>query len=174
MNQPVDYDISYYDGMLRNYSGSAEQICKLRWEWVEETKARTVLDYGSGIGWFRAFAPSGIEVDTHDAMPVPTTGIRREQYDLITLWDVLEHLQDLNELEPYLSKAKWVAISIPILPDNKAWLDWKHFKPYEHLFYPSAEQLKALFDYYGFEEVKRGQPECPPRLDIWNFLYRNT
>lgn len=170
----IDYDLSYYDGMLRNYSASAKQICEIRWEWVKETGARNVLDYGSGIGWFRAFAPKGVEVDTYDAMPVPTTGITRQAYDLVTFWDVLEHLPSLSPVKGILANARYVAISIPILPKGKIWTEWKHFKPNEHLFYPSIDQLEALFREHGFYTLKHGQPECPPRQDIWDFLYAKT
>ena len=168
------YDLSYYDKMLRSYSGSAQLICERRWAWVAEAAPRTVLDYGAGIGWFRAFAPPGVQVDTYDVMPTPQTGITRTTYDLLTLWDVLEHLSSLTEIEALLLGARHVAISIPILPSDQSWIGWKHFKPHEHLFYPTHEQLKALFASFGFDEVKRGQPECPPREDIWNFLYRRV
>lgn len=166
------YDISYYDKMLKNYSATASEICRIRWDWIKEANARTVLDYGSGVGFFRAFRPQGVEVDNFDVMPVPQTGITRKSYDLLALWDVLEHLSGLDPIEPFLNTCPWVAISIPILPQNKSWIGWKHFKPGEHLVYPTAEQLAATFALYGYEEVKRGQPECPPRQDVWNFLYR--
>lgn len=169
------YDIiSYYDKMLKNYSATASEICRIRWDWVKEANARTVLDYGSGVGFFRAFRPQGVEVDNYDVMPVPQTGVTRKSYDLLSLWDVLEHMDGLTALEPFLSTCQWVAISIPILPKDRHWIGWKHFKPSEHLFYPSADQLAALFQAYNYEEVKRGQPECPPREDVWNFLYRKT
>ena len=173
MGDPL-YDISYYDGMLRNYSGSAENICKIRWEWVAECNARNVLDFGCGIGWFRAFAPSYSQVDTFDVMPVPQTGVTREVYDLLTMWDVLEHLPNMDAVEPFLDKCRYVAISIPIMPADTAWMTWKHFKPHEHLFYPTREQIMALFEMYDFELIKEGQPECPPRLDIWNFLFEKV
>ncbi len=166
------YDLAYYDKMLKQYSATAENICRIRWDWVKEANARTVLDYGSGVGFFRAYRPQGVEVDNYDVMPVPQTGITRKEYDLLTLWDVLEHLPSLEEIDNFLKSARFVAISIPILPDGKSWIGWKHFKPSEHLFYPNASQLAAMFASYGFEEVKRGQPECPPRSDVWNFLYR--
>lgn len=174
MTLDAQYDLGYFEKMLRNYSRSAAEICTIRWGWVGEASARTVLDYGSGIGFFRAFAPPDVAVDTFDVMPVPQTGITKDRYDLLTLWDVLEHLPGLEPIERYLETSKHVAISIPILPADQSWIGWKHFKPGEHLFYPTAEQLKAMFASYGFEEVKRGQPECPPRVDIWNFLYRRV
>jgi hypothetical protein len=170
----MDYDLAYYDNMLRNYSSSAEKICAIRWEWIKETDARKVLDYGSGVGWFRAFAPKGVEVDTTEILSVPQTGIRHANYDVLTLWDVLEHLPSLSPIEELLKWTRYVAISVPILPEGALWTGWKHFKPTEHLFYPTAGQLGALFGSYGFSEVKRGQPECPPRQDIWNFLYEKV
>lgn len=168
------YDLEYYDHMLRIYSGSAKEICQRRWAWVAQVSPRTVLDYGCGVGWFRAYAPEDVEVDTFDVMPVPQTGIAHEHYDLVTFWDVLEHLPNMRVIEPVIEAAKHVAISIPIMPEGTTWTDWKHFKPGEHLFYPTREQLAAFFDKYGFKEIKAGQPECPPRVDVWNFLYRRA
>ena len=173
MTDPL-YDLSYYDGMLRNYSGSAEKICKIRWEWVAGCNVRTALDFGCGIGWFRAFAPSSVQVDTFDVMPVPQTGVTREAYDLLTMWDVLEHLPNMDAIEPFLKNCRYVAISIPIMPADTPWMSWKHFKPHEHLFYPSDEQIVALFTAFDFKLLKKGQPECPPRLDIWNFLFEKS
>lgn len=168
------YNLDYYDKMLKNYSATASEICRIRWDWVKEANARTVLDYGSGVGYFRAFRPDGVEVDNFDVMPVPQTGITRDRYDLLVLWDVIEHLPGLDPIDPYLRSCPWVGLSIPILPPNKSWVGWKHHKPGEHLVYPTADQLAATFALYGYEEVKRGQPECPPRSDVWNFLYRKS
>ena len=168
------YNLAYYDKMLRNYSSTAQDICRIRWGWVKEANARTVLDYGSGVGYFRAFRPEGIEVDNYDVMAVPQTGITKDGYDLLVLWDVLEHLSGLEPIDKLLHNSQFVAISIPILPDGKSWIGWKHFKPGEHIFYPNRSQLAAMFASYGFAEVKAGQPECPPREDVWNFLYKKN
>ena len=165
------YDIEYYENMLRMYSQSAEQICKIRWDFVDCITPWHVLDYGSGVGWFRAYRPEGVEVDTFDVGPYPQTGITRDSYDLITLWDVIEHLPTWN---PQWEKTQYVALTVPILPEGQNIVEWKHWKPSEHLKIFTEDILDALFEKYGFEKVKSGYPECPPRVDIGSFLYRKV
>jgi hypothetical protein len=105
-------------------------------------------------------------------MPVPQTGIPENiEFDVITLWDVLEHIPDFTSLAPVLAKTRFVALSLPIKPDGKRWEQWKHFKPGEHLHYYSEDLLVALFEKYDFKLVVSGTPECPPREDVWSFIF---
>jgi len=175
------YDINYYYNMLRMYSSTAEQICNIRWDFVQKIEPKYVLDYGSGCGFFKAFAPKGVVVDTYDIIQVPQTGITREHYDLITFWDVLEH-EDWGNLERNHSlpmerlfdKADYIALSLPILPENKDFVTWKHRKPGEHQYYFSIDTLNRLFSIRGFKLVKSGYPECSIREDIYSALYGRT
>ena len=168
----MKYDIAYYYNLLRMYSSTASQICKIRWDFVAEVNAHTVLDYGSGCGFFKAFAPEHIEVDTYDIMPVPTTGITRNVYDLVCFWDVLEHIPDFNEIIDVFRMAKYVAITVPIKPESMAWEEFKHYKPLEHIHHFTHDSLKALMNSLDFEFVKCGDPECPPRQYIFSFLFK--
>lgn len=165
------YNVDYFYNMLRMYSGTAEQICKARWKFVEEYKPQTVLDYGSGCGFFKAFAPRELIVDTFDIMPVPQTGITLPQYDLITFWDVLEHIPDLMSLQPVMDMAKYVAVTVPIKPEEIGWNEYKHFKPGEHIHHFQEDYLKAVMNIFGFMICKKGTPECPPREMIGSFLF---
>ncbi len=169
----MKYDIDYYENMLRQYSRTAEQISKIRWDWIKEIEPTRVLDYGSGCGWFRAWRPKGVEVDSYDIGDYPQTGIDLVIYDVVCFWDVLEHIEDFAELEPVLALARHVAVSVPVI-DEISLIDWKHFKPGEHLHYFTNEALDALFRKYGFDAMKTGQPECPPREDIMSILYRRN
>ena len=169
----MDYGIDYFYNMLRMYSPTAKQICEARWEFVDEAHAITVLDYGSGCGFFKAFVPySTCLVDTIDVMNVPQTGITRKKYDLITFWDVLEHIPDLWNLRPIFDMTSFVAITVPIKPEKLPWNKYKHYKPGEHLHHFQKDDLCALLDVFGFKLVKHGYPECPPRSMIGSFLFR--
>ena len=79
----MKYDLEYYELTLRLNSATAEQICKVRWDWIEECNPSVVLDYGSGVGWFRAWRPSGIEVYSYDIADCPQTGIKLALYDVV-------------------------------------------------------------------------------------------
>lgn len=174
----IKYDVQYHYNLLKIQTEHAKEINDIRWKFIADnitfrSKRITVLDYGCGVGWFAAFKPGFVkDMDTFDISPVPQTGILHEQYDLLTMWDVLEHIPDFTELAPILKNTDFVAITLPIKPDGMAWNDFKHFKPGEHLHYYSLDLLRALFDRYGFGEVIEGKPECPPRENIFSIIYR--
>jgi len=168
----MKYDCEYFYNMLRLYSKTAEHICNVRWNFVKEIKPDTVLDYGSGCGFFKAFAPKDISVDTFDIMPVPITGITRDRYDLVTFWDVLEHIPDFNVIIPVLSLTSYVAVTVPIKPPRMKWKNYKHYKPLEHIHHFTEESLETLFDSFGFSMIRSGTPECPPRQYIHSFLFK--
>ena len=167
----IKYDTDYYYKMLRMYGPTGSGIARTRWDFVGEFGPRTVLDYGSGLGFFAALAPEGVVVDTYDIGPYVTTGIRHEKYDMVCLWDVLEHLPDFQCLDEHLKFSDYVALTVPMLPEGKELLTWKHFKPGEHLHYFTQETLDSIFKIYGFSKLKRGYPECPPREDILSVVY---
>lgn len=157
--------------MLRLNSQTAEEINVIRWKFIAEIKPKTVLDYGSGIGWFRAYRPEGVNVYSYDIMPTMQTGVDLRTYDVVCFWDVLEHIPTFEEIEPVLALSEHVSLSIPIKPPEKPYLDWKHLKPREHLHFLDKEALYSLFDRYGFRLLKEGTPECPPREDIVSMLF---
>lgn len=175
----IKYDVDYYYNLLRIHTHTAKQINDIRWQFVSalhfDNKWPVVLDYGCGVGWFAAFKPAYIKdenMDTFDIMPVPQTGIRHKQYDLITLWDVLEHIPDFTDLAPLLQNTDYVAVAMPIKPIGVFWDKWKHFKPGEHLHYYSVELLEALFKFYGFSLLVDSMSECPPREDIHSIVFK--
>ena len=172
----MQYDLDYYENMLRTYSATAEHICRVRWEFVKpalDDGCKTILDYGSGVGWFRAWRPQGVEVYTYDVAAYPQTGHHPEDiYDLVTLWDVLEHLDDFHLVGALIQDAKYAAVTVPLRPTGTPLASWKHFKPGEHLHYFTMDTLSALFARYGMQVVKHGAPECPPRQDVVSALFR--
>ena len=120
----------------------------------------------------RAFQPDWANVDTYDVMPVIQTGIRENHYDLLMLYDVLEHIPDFMEILPILQKAIFVVVSVPIKPSRMPWKAYKHFKPGEHLHYFTHDLLVHIFDTMEFRVIAKGQPECPPREDVWTYIFR--
>lgn len=173
----MKYDIDYYYNLLRMQTEYAQRISEIRWEFVRGCGAKIVLDYGCGVGFFKAFAPDGVNVDTYDIGPYVMTGIKRKTYDLVCLWDVIEHVDwkkkpDMK-IEGILKKTKYVAITVPILPVEKKLKSWKHWKPKEHLFrFKSVDRIILFFKKRGFKLVKMEDIENPPREDIYNFLFK--
>jgi len=174
MAKRTKYNIDYWDLMIRLNTQHAQEICDIRWNFVKEINPKTVLDFGCGMGHFRAFRPEGTEVDTYDIGGWPQTGIHRSQYDLITFWDVIEHIKKLEVLRPVLKMASHVAVTVPIKPEGGKLVGWKHYKPGEHFHYFSVKSLKAWFDSEGFEFIAGGWPEeeCGIREDIFSGLFR--
>ena len=180
----------YYIHMLEQNIPYAQYINDIRWNWVTEVDPKLVLDYGSGCGFLTLFAPPHIIVDSYDIGTIwdsyryPQTKIRHEEYDLVFFNDVLEHVdwittgaqdEDINEI---LKHTKFVSVSIPIYDVEKYGVEaitkWKHYKPGEHLTIFTQDGLDYFFESRGFKELKRGTPECPPRVDIVSCLYERV
>jgi len=180
---PFDgYDVEYYENLLEMYAGSMQEISNIRWKLVAQLHPKTILDYGCGNNAFSLYRPDGIIVDSFDIGMIsekasyPQTGIRHKNYDLICLWDVLEHVDwehkpDGKMLE-WIDKSKALAATIPILPEDKVLEDWKHYKPGEHLTYFTPAKFLSFMHRLGFDLLSHGQPECPPRQDIHSYLFR--
>ena len=173
-NPKIKYDIEYNENMLREYSKSAEKISKIRWDFIADIEPKRVLDYGSGVGWFRAWRPKNIEVFSFDIGKYSQTGIPEGDFDVICMWDVLEHFENLDKLYPLLERTKYLALTVPLLPENQDLKTWKHYKPGEHYHHFTKKTLDNFMDGYGFKCVKSGSLECPPRQDILSALYRNN
>jgi hypothetical protein len=174
----IKYDEKYYFNLLKIHTHTAKEICLRRWDFVLqlmpefENRHPIVLDYGSGVGWFVAFKPEQIkEVDSFDIMPVPQSGIVHDHYDVVTMWDVLEHIPDFSDIAPILAKTDFIAITLPMKPDNIPWGEYKHFKISEHLHHYTSDLLEAMFKHYGFKLKVRGTPECPPREFVESFIF---
>jgi len=170
----MNYDLDYYENLLRQYSATGEQIARRRWQWITDTiDPKIVLDYGSGVGWFRAWRPKGVEVHSYDIGPFPQTGVELRMYDVVCFWDVLEHIDNFSQVEPILALSHNVAGTVPIKPDKTRYATWKHFKIGEHLHFWNKETLNGFFERYGFQLSKHSREiECPPRKDILSFFYQ--
>jgi len=175
----MKYNIDYYYNLLRLQAEHARRISDIRWLFVYDCGAKTVLDYGCGVGFFKAFAPSDVEVDTYDIGPYAMTGINHNRYDLLCLWDVIEHVDwekkpDIG-IEKALAITKYAAVSLPILPEGKKLKEWKHWKPKEHLFrFKSIDRVISFFKKRGFKLIKMEDIENPPREDIYDFLFKRV
>lgn len=171
------YDEDYYYNLLRMQTKHAQHISGVRWEFVRECEAKTVLDYGCGVGFFKAFAPPDVCVDTYDIGPYVMTGIKKLKYDLVCFWDVIEHVDWEKEpdmgMEKVLTITEYVTVSLPIMPEGKELKEWKHWKPKEHLVrFKSIDRVISFFKNRGFKLIKMEDIENPPREDIYDFLFK--
>ncbi len=178
----IEYNSDYFENMLHMYAGSASTVAKIRWSFIlANVAARNILDYGCGPNFLTIFAPDDTNVDSFDIghiddNPYPQTGIQHDNYDVVCFFDVLEHVDWANDtdegMDRAISLASNVCVSIPILPPEGVWEDWKHNKPGEHLTQFTKESLILFFKCRCFELIAEGTPECPPRVDIWTVMFR--
>lgn len=143
-------------------------------------KGRKLLDIGCGTGYFPAFmkqkgySVAGVETDQKARAfaekefgiqvysPADFLGHKIEgQFDVITLWHVLEHLDDfdlyLDRIQEYLSPGGSLLIALP----NCNSLDARFYKEFwagydvpRHLWHFTPSTLKKLAENHGFKITK--------------------
>jgi SAM-dependent methyltransferase len=157
-----------------------QSTAALRLETLERLGVRTgkLLDVGAAGGYLveqanrAGFDALGVEISEHAveiaSRVVPgkvhqgtldTLDLDPGSLDVITLFDVLEHLpepgESLSRLGRWIKPGGCLALTIPDIDSLSAWLmagAWPHYKE-EHLFYPSREGMRMLLASTGFEVV---------------------
>lgn len=146
----------------------------------------TVLDVGCAYGYFLKVIPSGwrkfgVEVSTHaagfaaklnkDATIVngeltPNT-FRSQQFDLITLWDVIEHLPNPLEVitisHRLLKKGGVIALTTGDVDSIFAKFQgrgWHLYNPPQHLSYFSPLTITKILKKAGFKKVTISHPSA--------------
>lgn len=135
-----------------------------------------LLDYGAGTGAFveqaikGGWEATGMEPNKMARMRAQEKGLMlksdwgelvNDQFDVITLWHVLEHIPDLQKSIAQINQLlKPNGILVLALPNFKSW-DAKHYGTFwagydvpRHLWHFSKESITALFDTFGFRLLK--------------------
>jgi 2-polyprenyl-3-methyl-5-hydroxy-6-metoxy-1,4-benzoquinol methylase len=165
-------NISYY----RDYNSIIKRN-KLRLDSINQLSIpnRKILDFGAGQGHFVKIAndngwnAQGIEVSIAGRQSAKLNldltligsvdELKLNEFGIITLWDVIEHLEDpkqtLAELSKYLHPNGFLVIetsnidSFDFLVHKKNWSYWH----VDHLFYYSKSSINHLLDLLDFKEV---------------------
>lgn len=119
-------------------------------EIIKEIPKGKILDYGGGYGSFVNYLKNkGFEIDLYDPY-LSNTKIKKEKYDIITLFDVIEHVPNqIKLIEDLKIKLNENGIIIIITPDtgeisNKILgKKWPHYK-YEHVLLYNKKSLEKL------------------------------
>lgn len=165
---PITYDkqyISYYEDL-------SDRTIKLGYQrlgWILGLLGempRSVLEIGYGTGTFiEAAQITGVpDCAGYDIAEFPLPdGVRfagwedalRSEWDLVAMFDVLEHIPDLSFLDRL--KARHLAIAVPYCrfrelgEAGEAWFrTWRMRLPNEHLHHFDRESLVALLAHHGF------------------------
>lgn len=141
----------------------------------QEVKYKKLLDFGAGTGDFLAkanlsgFNGEGIEPNEKARANAAKKGIhlfqniealKEKNYDVITLWHVLEHLPDLDEqVEKIASLLDDKGIVVVAVPNYKSY-DAKHYGEHwaaydvpRHLWHFSKTSISRLFERHAMEVV---------------------
>ncbi len=152
---------------------------KLRLSFLKKfIRSGKILDIGAGWGHFllaaqqEGFETMGVEYDRHSAgyareelgldvrqidfFKLPET----EQFDVLTMWDVLEHLDDPDrviEKCARLTRANgYILIQVPQIDSyvaQKQKEKWIHLS-LDHVNYFSRKTITALMEKHGYEVLK--------------------
>jgi hypothetical protein len=137
----------------------------------------SLVDVGPGSGAFANTAAKIIpSVKVSDAIlrediNLPfTTAPFYEPVEVLTMFDVIEHIEDL-EFVSYI-KAKWLVLSVPCFPGEDKFENWKHRRPHEHIHHFTEESLKLFMADKGWrcygvtniEDIIRVSDENTPNI----------
>jgi len=167
----------------------------------------SLLDVGCGTGGFLSFAASkGFIPFGFDASKAQVEYTQKQypnarfantfaeyskkmgeselKYDVITLWDVLEHIRNPSEFlknaSEFIKPEGYLFVSVP----NGGAIYWKikiyslfgkrpELIPWEHVFYYSTRSLKMSLEKAGFSVKKIGSVVCYPRpFSVFEILRR--
>lgn len=189
---PKIYKSNYFNNHEFGYSGYSENAVlrkKNFKRWLEDlrpflNKKGTALDIGCASGDFLEILRSegweieGIELDPSMFDELKNKGISffpdvfnnyssTKKFDLITLFDVMEHLPDihgsLERLKNLLSEDGVIALLTPNFDSGQRKLfgkNWFQFKPVEHIHYFSPDTLATALKRHNLEiktVIKPGQ-----------------
>lgn len=142
----------------------------------------SVFDIGAGSGAFlrdavaAGFAAKGYEVINQAVDRLKQAGVWAEdpyQFDAVTLWDVIEHLEDPNLRLRQVRKDAYLFVSVPIFEDLKKIRDSKHYRPGEHLYYWTEQGLIDWMALYGFRLLEQSLHEVAAgRESIGAFAFK--
>jgi glycosyltransferase involved in cell wall biosynthesis len=184
------YDqVSYFKGGeiggYQDYDDETKKVIPLVSELLTELEqsctGRTILDIGCAYGTHLAIAADrgwtccGIEISEHarqvaqqrhgDKLRILAglDDLDERRYDVITLFDVLEHLKEPYDLffklfgKGTIGRDTHIAITTPNARSHEAVTDpenWVYRYPPAHLVYYSAESLRLFLTRLGFSDVQ--------------------
>jgi len=188
------YDSEYSE----HYIKKADKKLKRCAKWVQRVQRKFTqqgrwLDVGCSAGFVVAAAHNagfdayGVEIEpaavkyANEVLKLPNVvaGVLEKQdyssefFDVVSLYDVIEHVPDLNlivaELKRILAPNGVIEIRTP---DVGHWLtpkdlsSWKEVKPSEHLYYFDHSTLGQIFANHGLAVANR-RLMFKPALDVY-------
>ena len=175
---PPAYDEEYIRNYYLTNGGFEKELSCLRLGLLLGQLNQPVsklLDIGYGDGGFLSRASKIIKdcygYDIGPAYPLPPKikpvyNITNAYYDVVTLFNVLEHIPDIDFIEKI--QCQHVVITVPWCHNfSDEWFEgWKHRKPNEHIWHFNDESLARFMNSKGYsclhtsnvEDSIRGEP----------------
>ena len=162
----------------------------LNWKYKLISKVpvnKTIMDYGCGTGEFLNYCKThgweieGVEPNSkartqatalnQQAISESLTALNNTtQFEVITLWHVLEHIPDLNEtftqLKNMLAEQGFMLIAVPNCNSYDAQLfktDWAAYDLPRHLYHFTQNSMLSMMKNHGMEIVE----VLPMKLDSY-------
>jgi len=181
------YQKFYYpapDTGIAAYENTPEQILRQTFDKAEAElgplAGKSLLDFGCGVGALCKVASEygiravGIEADANarekacESIGLKTYASLRElreadpysKFDIVTMWDVIEHLREpwkeLEDLSDALQPGGWLMLSTPNAASLRARVErerWENMVNPTHFYYFTRKSLEAAFTRAGFSDV---------------------
>ena len=181
----VKYDEAYLEEYERRLDDPmSAPLNKARCDLVERYYPEgPVVDVGPGAGAFisamreRGRQAYGYDVNPFMGSKLVQEGLWRNPYDypvdVITMWDVLEHIQDPRMMLE--ACRKFCFVSLPVFSGVISIMTSKHYKPGEHVWYWTPSGLIRFFESQGFECLEQNNKESMiGRQGIFSFAFRRV
>lgn len=162
------YDRSYHE-KYEQYEHAPIGIALnlYRWQLVKRFVPPfcSILDWGCGNGAFVRNAPEGIvaigyDINPHSGYHIGGSELLDSDWEGVTLFDVLEHMELPNEFLSRL-RTRLVFICTPDLAGAKGQIEgWKHFRPDEHQHYFTVSSLARMMDRCEFDILHLDRQEA--------------
>ncbi|MFL2586240.1 MAG: class I SAM-dependent methyltransferase [Flavobacteriaceae bacterium] len=157
------------------YAWVKRRNIKSKLNWIHQYAAKgQILDYGAGNGDFALAAqqegwrvcvyessPSATETLKHRQLSTASMPLKENQFDVITLWHVFEHINKPGEaLASFYKSLKPGGILVLAVPNCASW-DAKHYKSFwaaydvpRHRWHYNKQAISLLVRKAGFELFK--------------------
>lgn len=179
---PVPASRPYDENYFANYQKLANTemghaLTRSRIELVARHYDGPVLDVGIGAGQFVVTRPGTLGFDVNP-VGLEWLNARNAYADLysnkwraLTMWDVLEHI---DELEIAVQQAtECVFVSIPIFTDAGDIIHSHHYRKNEHIWYFTDEGIRRWFAEQGFTCAEQNTIECQlGRKGVASYAFR--
>jgi len=175
--EPYNYDFDYSND-YNKLGEIGKRMSYLRLGYllgVLDFTPKSILDIGYGNGDFLEACVNAIPLcygQDLSPYPVPVGAEKVDsldiEVDVITMFDVLEHWENIYDIQHL--KCKYLYVSLPNCDykSNEWFESWKHRKPNEHLWFFDKDSLIRFMSEVGFEYVATSYVEDIIRKDALN------